>query len=94
MTVCECGSYRNVPCNRTFSTDHYNSIRSQCQALDHSMLDFVIFEQIMTRTSTSTTIQHRGHQVKDREKTRTQFIHQSVKVVYVWHLTVITEYIL
>ena len=68
MTVCECGSYRNDPSNRTFSTDHYKSIRSQCQALDHSMLDFVIFEQIMSRTSTSTTIQHRGHQVRTEKK--------------------------
>ena len=82
-TGCGCGSYRNGPCSRAFSIDHYESVRSQCQALDHSMLDFVFSRQIMASTSTSTTIQHRGHQIKDREKPRTQFMHEGVKVEYV-----------
>ena len=80
-TRCGCGSYRNGPCSRAFSVDHYEFIRSQCQALDHLTLDFVIFGQIMASISTSTTIQHRGHQVKDREKIRTHFMHQGVNVV-------------
>lgn len=48
-----------------------HSLQSQCQTLDQCTLDFIIFGQIIARASTSTTIQNRGHLVKNIEKQRT-----------------------
>ena len=49
--------YRNGPCSITvFCLHHYKFIRSQCQALDDSISDFVIFDQKMANISLSATI--------------------------------------
>ena len=56
-TGCGYTLYFGGPCNKAFSAEHLQTIRSQCQDLDHTSLDLVLLGQIMATNSHSSTVQ-------------------------------------
>ena len=77
---CGCKLYQNKPCSLAFSRDHFCWIRDQCLSFDRTTLSTLIFGHVMATTPTSSSVHRNGRQSKEREKNKTTFMHEGIKV--------------
>ena len=76
-TGCRHTLYLGGPCNKAFSAEHLSSIHSQCQELDYSSFDLVLFGQIMA-TNSQSSLAIRNLLFKRRQKN--SYYYQGVQI--------------
>ena len=85
----------SLKCSFHFSLEHIRLMRANVAQLDRLALDMTIMGQIMAFTNCSQTSLHstkHRHQLKEREKYRTVFYHQGLRVckktfLFLWRVS-------
>ena len=62
-----CHLFTGRSCSKQFPKEHYRDVRNMCAELDHEALDFVIMGALMTNTTTSNSVNRRGHLPQNRQ---------------------------
>ena len=77
---CECHLFRGHACSSQFPKEHYRDVRNMCAELDHEALDFVIMGALMTNSTITKSVNHRGHIPHNRQRVSTIYHHQGLQV--------------
>ena len=77
--TCGCKKVNDGPCSNILATK-FPIIRAQCAELDRASLDYVLLGELMASINTVSTVTHRGHPSKQRERCSYTYYHEGVKV--------------
>ena len=84
--TCGCTKVNGGPCSNVLA-EKFPVIRAQCAEMDRASLDYVLLGELMASAS---TVIHRGHPSKERERFSYTYYHEGVKVYLVFTLNFIS----